>query len=43
MAGVNDNLRLKPFTLETAKEVGLKSGIASEIAKRRKANLQKTM
>lgn len=43
MAGVNDNLRPKPFTSETAREAGRKGGIASGIAKRRKANLRKAM
>ena len=39
MAGVNDNLKPKPFTSETAREADRKGGIASGISKRRKANL----
>jgi len=34
---------LKPFNSETAREAGRKGGVASGIAKRRKANLRKAM
>lgn len=43
MAGGHENLRPKPFTTERAREEGRKGGIASGIARRRKANLKKAL